>query len=158
MAWQNFEVQYYRVHLVALNSPGFGNIYAFVELYWPTRRVATLWYYSERRRYSIQRPDSGDDIRYYGRFSAAQFPDCIDLLRNESPCTSSGTMRPTACGSLIERASREEERTRGSELTRRALLKTMLRAWKFFYGFTQDSSRSEDSLSQSVFLFATHSR
>jgi len=28
---------------------------------------------------------SGADIRYYGHFTAAQFSDCIDLLRNEKP-------------------------------------------------------------------------
>ena len=85
MAWQNFEVQYYRVHIVALNSPGFANIYAFVELYWANKTRATLWYYSEATTLPNSASGSGDDIRYYGRFTAAQFPDCIDLLRNEKP-------------------------------------------------------------------------
>ena len=85
MAWQTFEIQYYTVHLVALNSPGLGGIHAYVELHWGTNTRATLWFHSEPTTLPNSATGSGDAIRYYGRFSAAQFAASIDLLRNEKP-------------------------------------------------------------------------
>ena len=90
-----------KVHLVALNSPGLGGIHAFVELYWASNTRATLWYHSEPTTQPNSASVSGDAIRYYGRFSAAQFADSIDLLRNEKPVYFAGMTRPRACDSLL---------------------------------------------------------
>ena len=85
MATQSFEVQYYKVNLVSLNSSALPGIHASVELYGANKKRATLWFHSEPTTLPNSASGSGDDIRYYGRFSAAQFADSVDLLRNEKP-------------------------------------------------------------------------
>jgi hypothetical protein len=87
MPWQSFSVDQYEAYQVALNTPGFPDVYGFIRLYWGAQVRATLWFYrdsapaiSPNASYS-----SGGVIRYYARFRQAQFHDAIDLLRNEKP-------------------------------------------------------------------------
>ena len=44
MATQSFEVQYYKVNLVSLNSSALPGIHASVDLYSANKKRATLWY------------------------------------------------------------------------------------------------------------------
>jgi len=85
MASQSFEVQYYKANLVSHNAPGLTGVYAYVHLNWDNKSRATLWFHSDPTTLTNSVSGSGDDIRYYARFTAAQFADSIDLLRNEKP-------------------------------------------------------------------------
>jgi hypothetical protein len=87
MAWQSFPVDQYEIFHVALNTPGFPDIYAFVSLYWGGQSHATLWFHRDS---AVAVPPngsfgSGSTIKYYARFRQAQLRDAVDLLRNEKP-------------------------------------------------------------------------
>jgi hypothetical protein len=73
------------VHLVTLGTSGYGGLHAFVELFWAGKMRARLWFHSGPTTLTNSSSGSGDDVTYYGRFTAAQFPDSIDLLRHEKP-------------------------------------------------------------------------
>lgn len=85
MAWQSFKIEKYEAYSVAYNTPGFPNTYASVSLFWEGKHGATLWF----RRGSTTSPTpnhwSPNVKAYYAFFGEAQYPDAIDLLRNEQP-------------------------------------------------------------------------
>src|SRR5262245_28464260 len=84
MAWQYFEVEHYSVHVMALNTPGFEGVRAYIKLSWAGKSRATLWFHASPTSNPNLSMGSGD-ITYYGRFMAEQLPASVDLLRNEKP-------------------------------------------------------------------------
>jgi hypothetical protein len=87
MAWQLFSVDQYEIVHVALNTPGYPDIYAFVRLYWGGQSHATLWFHRDS---AVAIPlnsssGSGPTLSVNARFRQAQLHDAVDLLRNEKP-------------------------------------------------------------------------
>ena len=87
MSWQSFSVDQYEAYQVALNTPGYPDIYGFIRLRWGGEQRATLWFYRDSVPAvpSNGSFSSGGLIRYYARFRQAQLHDAVDLLRNEKP-------------------------------------------------------------------------
>ncbi len=87
MTWQSFSIDQYEIHPVALNSPGYPEISAFVRLSWGGQVRVTLWFYGNSAASVPANRSfvSGRLVRYYARFREADLPDAVDLLRNEKP-------------------------------------------------------------------------
>lgn len=86
MAWEWFNVEKYQVYEVAYHVSAYPNVYAYIGLLWQGKIRATLWFYRDGA--PIPKNDSFQSegvTHYYGRFGQTQFPECVDLLRNEQP-------------------------------------------------------------------------
>jgi hypothetical protein len=87
MSWQSFNVEAYELFVVAPNTQGFPEIYAFIRLHWDGKQRGTLWFFQDGTANIPANAsfESGGYTNYYGRFRQGHFRECVDLLRNEKP-------------------------------------------------------------------------
>lgn len=87
MPWESFEVDDYKVVVVAESTPGYPNTHAFIRLFWGGQQRATLWINRQDSPPTLPNAsfESGGETRYYARFREGAFEGLRGLLRNEKP-------------------------------------------------------------------------
>ena len=85
MAWQSFKIEKYEVCSIAYNTPGYPKTAAFIRLFWEGKHGATLWFNRGDATSLTLNHWSPNVNAYYSYFGQIQFPDAVDLLRNEKP-------------------------------------------------------------------------
>ncbi len=87
MAWQRWQIEDYKVHVVTDKTRGYQDIHGFIRLSLAGADRATLWAWRAGVTPTLQNGSfpSGGGRHYYGRYRQEAFADLVDLLRNEAP-------------------------------------------------------------------------
>lgn len=82
MSWTNYLITGYETSLVAYNTPGYTDTFAWIKLSGAPKPIS-LWF----TRSAPTLPNSESASFIYARYGADQYTGVLDTLRNEKPVT-----------------------------------------------------------------------